>query len=418
MDITRVYRAYVRKIWILLILLSCLLAGINAYAQNENSSAIIENKTFPFITCLKENPKLLKKIGKNPELIKLVSQHKGRIEIALKQCNDAGCYADALKWSQDEVAIVTDELIKLSRQDKSFKSLISTLRASGSYNLYGSYNDQEYIGAVWNSVAEGVTHILDVYIKGKQPFYAATDSISFKPDDRGFIEELKAMLADEIKGMEEKGFFEVPLNMAINALILNRRNEAARYEPLNGGINKTAFEKIKNVKWGNYPYSVILVPGKGPEEEGIVIDPQGIIRCRMAAEYYKKGAAPFIIVSGGHVHPNKTPYCEAVEMKKYLVKELSVPEDVIFIEPHARHTTTNMRNTARMIYRFNMPADKKIVIITDSGQNSFIDKMEKRFITELGGVPYRDIKKLSENTSAYLPDRNALQCNPKDPLDP
>jgi hypothetical protein len=199
---------------------------------------------------------------------------------------------------------------------------------------------------------------------------------------------------------------------------LNERDEAARYEPLEEGMNKTAFENIKDIKWDKYPYSVILVPGQGPEKDGVVIDPMSMQRCRMAAEYFKKGAAPFIVVSGGHVHPNKTLYCEAIEMKKYLVKEQSVPEDVIIIEPHARHTTTNMRNTARMIYRFNMPADKKIVIITDSGQNGFIEKMEQRFMMELGCVPYLALEKLSENTSAYYPDRNALQCNPKDPLDP
>jgi hypothetical protein len=418
MDTNRVHRACRRKIWILLILMSCLLASINAHAQNEDRSAIIESKVFPFITSLKKSPGLLKRIGKNPELKRLAGQHRARIETALQQCNDAGCYADALKWSQDEVTVIASELIKLSTQDKSFNSLISNLRERGSYNLYASYNNTEYIRAAWNSVAEGVTHILDVYIKGKEPFYAATDSISFKPDERFFIEELKGMMSDEIKGIGEKGFFETPVNMAINALLLNGRDEAALYEPLYGGMNKKAFKKIKRVNWADYPYSVILVPGKGPEKEGINIDPQSIIRCRMAAEYFRKGAAPFIVVSGGHVHPNKTPFCEAVEMKRYLVEDLSIPEDMIFIEPYARHTTTNMRNTARMIYLFNMPADKKIVIITDPGQNGFIDKMEKRFMMELGCVPYRAIKKLSENTSEYFPDKNALQCNPKEPLDP
>ncbi len=418
MEINRAYRAYVRKIWILLILMSFLLTNIKAHGQNEHARTILEDKMFSFISYLKDDPAISGKIINDPALMNLAHQQKARIETALKHCNDAGCYADALKWTQDEITVIENELIKLSGQDKSFRSLIKKLRDRGSYNLYASYNDPEYIRAVWNNVAEGVSHILDVYIKGKQPFYALTDSISFKPDDKEFLEEVKGMLLEELKGMEEKGFFEAPVNMAINGLILNRRDEAARYEPLDKGINKSAFLNIKNVKWEDYPYSLILVPGKGPEKEGIVIDPQGIIRCRMAAEYFKKGAAPFIVVSGGHVNPSQTPYCEAIEMKKYLVKELLIPEDVIFVEPHARHTTTNMRNTARLIYRFNMPSDKKVVIITDPGQNGFIEKMEKRFMMELGYVPYRALKKLSENTTGYLPDRNALQCNPKDPLDP
>ncbi len=418
MNTNRIYNTYLKKILILFILLSCLLTTVNAQQKNEHAGLIIESKVFPFITSLKNRPEVLKILIENRELKRLANQHKDRIKIALKQCNDTVCYANAIKWTQDEVTAAGNELIKLSGQNEQFRILISALRASGSYNLYASYNDPEFIKAAWNNVAEGVTHILDVYIRGKQPFYAATDSISFAPDDEGFIKSIKALLESESTDMDSNAFFEVPVNMAINALILNKRDEAARYEPLEEGMNKTAFENIRNINWKNYPYSMILVPGKGPEKEGITIDPQNIIRCRMAAEYFIKGAAPFIIVSGGHVSPSQTPFCEAVEMKKYMVKELSIPEDAVFIEPHARHTTTNMRNTARMIYRFNMPANKKIVIITDSGQNGFIDKMEKRFMTELGCVPYRELKKLSENTSEYLPDRNALQCNPIDPLDP
>jgi hypothetical protein len=200
--------------------MSCLLTGINAHAQNEDRSAITEKKVFPFISCLKNRPELINKIIKNPELIKLTGHHKGRIEIALKQCNDAGCYADALKWTQDETALINSELIKLSVQDKSFKSLILSLRVSGSYNLYVSNSDPEFISAVWNSVEEGVTHILDVYIKGKQPFYAAIDTISFMPDDEKFINNIKAMLASESTDMDSKAFFEVPVNYGHKSAVI------------------------------------------------------------------------------------------------------------------------------------------------------------------------------------------------------
>jgi hypothetical protein len=418
MKINRVYNAYLKKTAFLFILLISLVSiQSNAKEQNKYRDIIIK-KEFPFFTCIKANPEILKLVTEDPVLKKLTSVRKEQINLALKECKDADCYANAVQWTSEEVTAAGNELIKLSAQNEQYRVFISTLRASGSYNLYASYNDQEFIRAVLNNVAGGITHILDVYIKGEKPFYAATDSISYKPDNKAFMEEIKGILADKVKEMEGKPFFEMPINMAIDALILNRRDEAARYEPLNEGMNRTAFDNIKNINWNNYPYSVILVPGKGPEKEGVTLDPQSITRCNLAVEYFKKGASPFIVVSGGHVSPNQTPYSEAVEMKRYMVKELNIPENCIFIEPHARHTTTNMRNTVRMIYRFNMPSDKKILIVTDPGQNGFIDKMEQRFIMELGGVPYRELRKLNDNTSEYLPDRNALQCNPKDPLDP
>jgi hypothetical protein len=406
------------NILVLSVLLTCLLVNpFNAQQKDDNAGNIILDKAFPFISSLQNNPEILKTITDDPELKKLTMRHKERIELSLKHCKDVGCYAEAIQWTKEETAIISSELATMSEKDN-LKQLIKTLKEKGYYNLYASSPDDEYVKAVWNNVADGVGHILDVYIKGVKPFYEKIDSISFAANDENFREDIKGMLADEVKGMEGSAFFDLPVNISLKALLINQRDEAARYEPLDIGMNKTAFEKIKNIKWGNFSYSVILVPGQGPEEEGVEIDPMGISRCRMAAEYYKKGVAPFIVVSGGHVHPNKTPFCEAVEMKKYLVKELNIPEDVIFIEPHARHTTTNMRNTARMIYRFGIPADKKILIVTDPVQNGFLLGMEKRFMMELGCVPYRDLKKLSENTSEYFPDRNALQCNPKDPLDP
>jgi hypothetical protein len=412
------YKSGMWNILILIVFSLCLLVNpLNAEQTNDNAGDIILDKAFPFISGLQNNPEILKTITNNPELKKLTLRHKERIELSLRQCKDAGCYADAVKWTKEETAAISNELAMMSEKDN-MKLFIKKLKASGYYNLYVSSPDDEYVKVVWNNVADGVGHILDVYIKGVKPFYEKIDSISFADGNEKFFEDVKGMLAAEAKDMEARVFFNLPVNVGIEALLMNQRDEAARYEPLNSGMNKTAFEKIRGINWGNYPYSMILVPGQGPEVEGVEIDPMGISRCRMAAEYYKKGHAPFIVVSGGHVHPNKTPFCEAVEMKKYMVKELNIPEDTIFIEPHARHTTTNMRNTARMIYRFGIPADKKILIVTDPVQNGFLLGMEKRFMMELGCVPYSDLKKLTENTSEYLPDRNALQCNPKDPLDP
>ena len=244
------------------------------------------------------------------------------------------------------------------------------------------------------------------------------DSISFPRNDMKFRTDIHDILLGEVKKLGDKAFFELPVKLAIDALLINNRDEAARYEPLNKGINGTAFDNIRNIKWENYQYSMMLIPGEGPEKAGVIIDSLGIVRCKLAAQSYKKGLAPFIVVSGGHVHPYKTPYCEAVEMKKYLIKELNIPENVIIIEPHARHTTTNMRNAARIVYRFNLPADKKILVVTNANQNRFLLGMERRFMSELNCLPYRELKKLNEEMSEYYPDRNALQCNSIDPLDP
>jgi hypothetical protein len=85
-----------------------------------------------------------------------------------------------------------------------------------------------------------------------------------------------------------------------------------------------------------------------------------------------------------------------------MVRELHIPEKAILIEPHARHTTTNLRNAARIVYRFRIPDTMKILTVTDSFQNDYINKMDKRFIAELGYIPYRDLKKISAEESEFF----------------
>jgi len=91
---------------------------------------------------------------------------------------------------------------------------------------------------------------------------------------------------------------------------MNEREQAADFEPMTDGENKAACEKIKSTKWNNYKYSVILIPGAGPEEKDVALSAEGMLRCRLAALQYAKGVAPFIITSGGKVHPYKTKFCE------------------------------------------------------------------------------------------------------------
>ena len=106
-------------------------------------------------------------------------------------------------------------------------------------------------------------------------------------------------------------------------------------------------------------------------------------------------------------------------MKKYLIEELNVPEDVVFIEPDARHTTTNLRNASRIIYHFGIPANKPVLIVTDKSQSSYINSgMAKTSMRDLGYLPYKNLKKISETETEFYPNWESMQVDPFDPLDP
>lgn len=402
----------------LLFLISSFSNHLNGQQQDDYIDSIIIQKTFPLISYLKQSPGVLKTLEKDKILKSLALNRKRRMEAAIIECKEVSCYVSSLQWQNTDIATIGGELIRVYYKSERFRQVISLLKASGYYNIYASMHDTTFIRTAWNNTAAGINNVLEVYIKGKRPRYPAVDAISFAENDSGFRLSVRNMLKNDLHSKQMELFYEIPLNVALKAMRLNQRDEASRYEPLNRGMNLSAFENVRKTEWDSFPYSVILVPGQGPEKEGASIDSMSIYRCQQAARCFKEKLAPFIIVSGGHVHPNKTPYSEAVEMKKYMINQLNIPEQAIFIEPHARHTTTNLRNATRMIYRFNIPDNKKVLIVTNSNQNELILRMEKRCLNELGYVPYRELKKLSEETSEFYPVTDALQCNSLDPLDP
>src|SRR4029078_9516886 len=121
------------------------------------------------------------------------------------------------------------------------------------------------------------------------------------------------------------------------------------------------------------------------------------LRVQLGAQRYRDGKAPFLLVTGGFVHPSLTPYAEAVEKKRQLMQKYAIPEDAILIDPHARHTTTNMRNAARLMYRYGMPFEKKALVTTDLGQSQSIESpaFAKRCMEELGYVPQQILGRTS-----------------------
>jgi hypothetical protein len=120
------------------------------------------------------------------------------------------------------------------------------------------------------------------------------------------------------------------------------------------------------------------------------------------------------------VHPNQTPYSEAIEMKNALVADLGVPAEAVIVDPHARHTTTNLRNAARLMYRYGIPFGAKALITTDSYQSTYIegDAFAKRCGEELGYQPVTVLRRLSAFDLEFTPRLESLRIDSMDPLDP
>ncbi len=373
----------------------------------------ILTKNFYFLYLLEKHP-----IGENSVLEEIAATRMLRLDSAVTNCSSGTCYADAMQFTPVQIHQIGGELIRYAQK---YKPFLYELRSSNFYSNFDTGIDSVFVRKSWESVALSMNRILNVYLKGTPPTYPKIDAASFDPLNKEFLAQLNqklGKLAALHKG-RERSFYRSTMLACIQILLINGRDEAIRYEPLQKGSNSSAVKHIGKVDWDKYRYSVILVPGLGPEQEGVRLDPNGAKRCDSAAKRYYSGLAPFIVVSGGHVHPNKTPWCEAVEMKKYLVSVLKIPDNVVFIEPYARHTTTNLRNLNRMIFNFRIPEEKEVIIVTDESQSRYIQgNMAKTAIRDLGYLPYEHLTKISPTESAYLPNKLSLHANPFDPLDP
>ncbi len=410
------------------LIIGCLVASVSAVGAEPLRAPVrlespVQDKNFYLLSMLERTSDTRDAVKADPTLARIAAERLAALDKAAKTCNlDLDCYAAAFKWDDAQSSEAGRALAALYRTSPAVRRLADgPLRESGMYVRYRNLAGDQLLDHAWADCIRGINRIIDVYGLGKAPRYPAIDSITndVKSDAwRHIVHNLAAMLEDDRGSL---ALFSSPsMRFSLELLWLNHRDEAGRYEPMEVGENALAFQRVKSVDWSKYPYSVIMVPGAGNDLPGFRLSPEGKLRDEIAAKRFREGKAPFMLVSGGFVHPSQTEFAEAIEMKRDLMMRFGIPAYAILIDPHARHTTTNMRNTARLIYRYGIPFDKKALVTTDPAQSENIGSSAfgKRNVEELGYVPYQILDRTSPFDIEFLPKLDALQADPQDPLDP
>lgn len=377
----------------------------------------VQDKNFYLLSLMQRQPDVRKLLRQNKALKKL-AHDKVRALTMAANCDEVDCFERLLRFNGPTIEMVATQLRVLSRRPQ-FKTLVEKdMRPSGAFIKYSANSDSEMLVAAWRDAANGMNRLLRVYGLGKDPFYKNIDRVSFDVSSDEYRKLLKAKLA-EIKSTKEPLFFEPTLNFTLKLLEANRRDEAGRYEPLEEGQNKASLQAMKNIGWDDYPYSFILVLGSGPGDSSR-LSKIAAKRVDQAAQLFLEHKAPLIILSGGHVHPMQTPYCEAIEMKKYVMEKFKIPEQSILVEPFARHTTTNFRNAARLAFRYGIPTDRKALVTSSEDHITSVTRegFRIRCSTELGYFPLETITQVSPVTAEFQPSVASLFFDANDPLDP
>ena len=383
----------------------------------------VQDKIFYLLSMIERTPEVRRAVQADATLAHIAAARLSAMDEASKTCKiDLPCNAAAFRWTNEQSAEAGRALGRLYSSSPAMHALVEgALHSSGFYVRYNRLPGEEFLERAWADCVRGMNHAIEVYALGTPPQYPAIDSMTYDAKAEGYrrvIRNLVAVIEDDRSALDM--FFAASLRFADEVLFLNHRDEAGRFEPMEYGENAAALAHMKSVDWSRYPYSAIVVLGSGNDRPGVRLSAFGKLRDEVAAKRYREGKAPFVLVSGGYVHPARTEYAEAIEMKKDLMSRFGIPAEAILIDPHARHTTTNIRNAARLIYRYGMPFDKKALVTSDPEHIDSIEspKFAERCIKELGYVPHKLIGRASPFDVEILPLVDSLQADPLDPLDP
>jgi hypothetical protein len=387
----------------------------------DDPQAVLREKIFYLLAAIQETPEIRKEVARDAALHHLLVQRDAALQQAVKDCADMKCLAAALLVTPAESGKASAALGALYHKSRRFRSFIhGNIRASGFYALSDTLSDSLLLIKAWKEEVAGFNHIVNAYLQNKDLQYPTIDSASFYVNSPGYLDTVQYTLS-RLLDRERSGaaFFSSELDACLAILRLNGRNEAGRFEPKDK-TNGEAYDRIPSVDWKQYPYSCILVFGSGPARPEVAISDRNKERCRAGVRLFRAGRAPFIIVSGGYVHPFRTRYCEAQEMKTYMEDSLGVPANAIIMEPHARHTTTNIRNANRIIFRQHIPANMPVLGVSAPSHIKYMTsgRLATTCRRDLGYVPYTDIKGVAADQMSYMPSRSSLQINTREPLDP
>jgi hypothetical protein len=393
-----------------------------AVARPLPMSSPVQDKNFYLLSVLQKDADVRRALAADQEVAAISAERERSVARAVSSCKqNVDCTLKYLLWTDEEIHAVSLALARLYREDKSVRLLVDkNLRPRGAYVLYEKKSGDELVANAWEICARGLNDVISVYGEGAAPRYPLIDSFSFDVNSADYQQRINSLVGGISAASTSALFFEPSLRAALQLLTMNHRDEAGRLEPMEAGVNAAAVKAISATQWNKFAYTVIVVPGAGPGDRDTPLSLSGRKRTQLAADAYHAGQAPFILVSGGYVHPSQTRFSEALEMKKALLQDYDVPESAILVDPHARHTTTNMRNAVREMFRYGIPMNKPALVISDAAQTGYIaaQSLADRCLKEMGYVPYRIVKQLSDTSLVFLPKIESLEQDPMEPLDP
>lgn len=355
----------------------------------------LEARLFPTLNALEHSSSM------PPAVQTLLSERRRRISACAM---DAPCRIKASLWSVEE---------EKAFADWAAQKHVGLISNDARIALMGEPTQS----AVMREL-DGINQILQVYGEGVQPRVPEIDGPD-KKNSANFKSDVDAaVMRNSLEDKEPIGSLDQSIGLSCDLLDSADRLDAIAFE--HPDPNSAILNADKTIPWSRYRYTAILVLGVGPEEDGIPLSALSKLNVELAAKRYRAGLAPLIITSGGTVHPRRTRFAEAMEMRKALIERYHIPPQAILADPHARHTTTNIRNATRLLFALHAPLNRDVLTISNPAHISAIESPEfkQRNLIELGYIPGSIGKRVSAFETTFRPSTFSLRIDPRDPLDP
>src|SRR5262249_26769324 len=160
------------------------------------------------------------------------------------------------------------------------------------YQLHSELKDEELVAWAWRDAAAGVNRAISIYGEGAAPRYPEIDSVAYDVKAETFTRLVRVILTGMVDETTAYPFFFQPsLRFGLRLMEASKRDEAGRFEPMESGENRSAFERVKTIRWSEFPYSVIVVPGSGTDRLTWNLSQWGKERLRLAARRFHDGKA-------------------------------------------------------------------------------------------------------------------------------
>jgi hypothetical protein len=386
-----------RKMSFVLLVILLATASQRSAVAGERGAVVqaLEERLFPTLNALEHSSSI------PPAIQTLLSERRQRIAACAM---DAPCRIKASLWSVEE--------------EKTFASWAAQKHVGVMSNAVRiAVMGEPTQGAVMREL-DGLNQVLEVYGEGVQPRVPEIDG----PDTRdlaNFKSDVDAaVMRNSLEDKEPISSIDPSIGLSCDLLDSADRLDAIAFE--RPDPNLVIMNADKAIPWSRYRYTAILVLGVGPEVDGVPLSALSKLNVELAAKRYRAGLAPLIITSGGTVHPRRTRFAEAVEMRKALIERYHIPPQAILVDPHARHTTTNIRNATRLLFALHAPLNRDVLTISNPAHISAIENPEfrQRNLTELGYIPGSIGKRVSAFEITFRPSTFSLRIDPRDPLDP